>query len=62
MRFKTTVSKFENGEWTIIEGSVYRNWSKQPTEKMISNAIASILKDLQTIIPGFREYGVEKII
>ena len=61
MRFKTTASKFENGEWTIIEGTVHRNWSKQPTERMIRNAFNSILKDMQTMIPGFKDYEVEKI-
>ena len=61
MRFKTTASKFENGEWTIIKGEVHRNWSKQPTERMIRKAMNSILKDLQTMIPGFTDYEVNKI-
>ena len=61
MRFTTRASKFENDSWTIVEGEVYRQWSKQPTNKMVSNAINSILKDLQGMVPDFKEYEVSVI-
>jgi hypothetical protein len=61
MRFKTRASKFENGEWTIVEGEVNRQWSKNPTNRMVSNAIQRILKDLQGMVPDFKEYEVSVI-
>jgi hypothetical protein len=61
IRFKTTASKFENGEWNIIEGVVHRDWSKQPNNRIITREIDSILKDLRGMIPNFTSYEVEII-
>jgi hypothetical protein len=62
MRFRTRASKFENGEWVIVEGEVHRNYSKQPTNRMVVKEIGKILQDLRGMIPDFKEYEVEVIL